>query len=428
MVGVEIKGILVCDQNGLPLASKDVSISPGPIALLSQLASSLSGQRTTVCLENSEAFQIYPMNSLTSLPLTSILSDNLTNYCSGSISIPLIELNLKQTLLGGQSFRWFEQNQNEFIGVLGSFIIYLQRGNENLFYTFYTNVLNKTLLKITNENDRQTEASLILQNYFQLSVKLYDLFEKWCQSDERFQNQIIPSGIRVLAQDPLENLISFICSSNNNVQRITKMVNSLCQEYGKEIGTLNGITYHEFPTIDELDKPNLEKRLRELNFGYRARYIQETVKYLKFTINDALFFDQLKSSSVTEARKQLLKIMGVGRKVADCVLLMSLGKQDVVPVDTHIHAIAVTHYGQRKKIQLNASNYDGISSFFEQLWQPYAGWAQAAAFSNELRLTNNSKSSIQSTSLKRSISSHETHNQCQLVNYKKKGLDQLNKK
>ncbi|CAF3202435.1 unnamed protein product [Rotaria socialis] len=55
MVGVEIKGILVCDQNGLPLASKDVSISPGPIALLSQLASSLSGQRTTVCLENSEA-------------------------------------------------------------------------------------------------------------------------------------------------------------------------------------------------------------------------------------------------------------------------------------------------------------------------------------------------------------------------------------
>lgn len=58
---------------------------------------------------------------------------------------------------------------------------------------------------------------------------------------------------------------------------------------------------------------------------------------------------------------------------------MSLGKQDVVPVDTHIHSIAITHYGQRKKLQLNASNYDDISSFFEQLWKPYAGWAQAVS-------------------------------------------------
>lgn len=58
---------------------------------------------------------------------------------------------------------------------------------------------------------------------------------------------------------------------------------------------------------------------------------------------------------------------------------MSLGKQDVVPVDTHIHSIAVTHYGQRK-LQLTTNNYDNISSFFEQLWSPYAGWAQAVSF------------------------------------------------
>jgi N-glycosylase/DNA lyase len=58
---------------------------------------------------------------------------------------------------------------------------------------------------------------------------------------------------------------------------------------------------------------------------------------------------------------------------------MSLGKQDVVPVDTHIHSIAVTYYGQ-KKLQLNTTNYDIISSFFEQLWKPFAGWAQAVNF------------------------------------------------
>lgn len=59
-------------------------------------------------------------------------------------------------------------------------------------------------------------------------------------------------GIRVLDQDPLENLLAFICSSNNNVQRITKMVNALCEKYGKEIGILNGITYYQFPTLGDL--------------------------------------------------------------------------------------------------------------------------------------------------------------------------------
>ncbi len=143
--------------------------------------------------------------------------------------------------------RWIAQIPNEFIGVLDSYIIRLQHENENLHYIFYTNISNTNLL--TSSNDRQKETSLILHNYFQLSIKLNELFEQWCKSDERFQNKQIPPGIRVLAQDPLENLISFICSSNNNVQRITKMIKLLCDEYGKEIGTLNGITYHQFPTI-----------------------------------------------------------------------------------------------------------------------------------------------------------------------------------
>jgi N-glycosylase/DNA lyase len=142
--------------------------------------------------------------------------------------------------------RWIEQTPNEFIGVLSSYIIYLKHENEYLYYTFYTNTsLNETLLP----SDRQSETSLLLHNYFQLSIKLNDLYETWCKSDERFQNRQIPTGIRVLAQEPLENLISFICSSNNNVQRITKMIRSLCDEYGKNIGTLNEITYYQFPTI-----------------------------------------------------------------------------------------------------------------------------------------------------------------------------------
>ena len=112
---------------------------------------------------------------------------------------------------------------------------------------------------------------------------------------------------------------------------------------------------------------------------------------------------------------------------------MSLDKHDVVPVDTHIHSIAMTYYGQNdkntSKQQLTTANYDDIASFFEKLWQPLSGWAQAvrfsffqfynsryisfsqAAFSNELRLPPSSRTSLQSSarplSLKRSISTHE---------------------
>jgi N-glycosylase/DNA lyase len=100
-----------------------------------------------------------------------------------------------------------------------------------------------------NENDRRVETALILHNYFQLTIKLSELFDKWCKNDRRFEEGQIPIGIRVLAQEPLENLISFICSSNNNVQRITKMIKGLCDEYGKKIGALNGIDYHQFPSL-----------------------------------------------------------------------------------------------------------------------------------------------------------------------------------
>lgn len=133
------------------------------------------------------------------------------------------------------------------MGVLGVYVVRLQYQNDQLRYTFFTNNLES--IEQMHENHRRAETALILHNYFQLTIKLTDLFEKWSRSDERFDQGHMPTGIRILAQDPLENLISFICSSNNNVQRISKMIQALCREYGNKIGTLNGIDYHQFPTL-----------------------------------------------------------------------------------------------------------------------------------------------------------------------------------
>jgi 3-methyladenine DNA glycosylase/8-oxoguanine DNA glycosylase len=74
--------------------------------------------------------------------------------------------------------------------------------------------------------------------------------------------------------------------------------------------------------LDELDRSDLEKHLRELNFGYRARYIQEAIQFIKYTVDGMIFFDRLKTLSTKEARIQLLKIMGVGRKVKTKIFLI----------------------------------------------------------------------------------------------------------
>lgn len=146
--------------------------------------------------------------------------------------------------------RWFEYTLNEFIGVLHAYIIRLRHENALLYYEFYANISDDHSRRSTNE------ADVILRNYFQFSIKLEELIDQWSKTDERFGKKLIPLGIRVLDQDPLENLLSFICSSNNNVQRITKMVKSLCEKYGKLIGNVNGIPYHQFPTIGNSPRKN----------------------------------------------------------------------------------------------------------------------------------------------------------------------------
>ncbi|CAF1381995.1 unnamed protein product, partial [Didymodactylos carnosus] len=147
----------------------------------------------------------------------------------------------------------------------------------------------------------------------------------------------------------------------------------------------------------------LEKKLRDIGFGYRARYIYEAVKFIKNECGGMKHFQYLETLSVQEARNELLRITGVGIKVADCVLLMSLNKSDVVPVDTHMKNIAVQFYGQGNKADvknLSKANYREISSYFEQLWTPKAGWAQAAAFAVELKMPKRLSNISNSSSIK----------------------------
>ncbi|XP_078605713.1 N-glycosylase/DNA lyase-like [Branchiostoma floridae x Branchiostoma japonicum] len=235
----------------------------------------------------------------------------------------------------------------------------------------------------------------ILRDYFQLDVKLTDLYEQWCKADSHFK-QVSPNftGIRMLRQDPVENLFSFICSSNNHISRISGMVERLCEAYSTQLCEVCGVTYYAFPTVSALAGKGVEERLRKLGFGYRARYISETAQYIMEQGGESWLYN-LRTLPYEEAKAELIKLSGVGAKVADCVCLMSMDKTGAIPVDTHVWQIVNRDYKHKLGTTktLTDKTYKEIGDFFRQLWGPYAGWAHSVLFAADLRKFQELKSS-----------------------------------
>ncbi|KIO26234.1 hypothetical protein M407DRAFT_74793, partial [Tulasnella calospora MUT 4182] len=147
-------------------------------------------------------------------------------------------------------------------------------------------------------------------------------------------------------------------------------------------------TFHPFPPPEALAHPSVDSRLRELGFGYRAKYIQKTAALLCERHKDPQnWLKSLRTKTIEEAREALLELHGVGPKVADCILLMSLDKASIVPVDTHVYQIAVKHYGLRAPLKGNMTPvlYAQVAQKLAGVWGDYAGWAHSVMFTADLR-------------------------------------------
>ncbi len=172
------------------------------------------------------------------------------------------------------------------------------------------------------------------------------------------------SGIRILRSNPLEMVIEFIISQNNNIPRIKTIIEKICEAYGEKIED-----FYAFPTLEKLKSIPLEF-FKSIKCGYRDKYLFETIAML----NSEVFLDDLYDMSTEDARKELMKLKGVGRKVADCILLFGYHKTDVFPTDTWI----VQAYN---KINKNCSN-DAIkiSNYFTKIFGELSGYAQQYLF------------------------------------------------
>ncbi|KAH3674544.1 hypothetical protein WICMUC_003221 [Wickerhamomyces mucosus] len=296
----------------------------------------------------------------------------MVNLIWESIKVSPSELSLSKVLRCGQAFRW-KNIGGVWSCSLGPRVVFLRQDNDDLHYSSYP------------QTDKLSE---IIKDYFQLDVKVSELYKLWKKTDTNFNKNCVGfEGVRMLRQDPWENTISFICSSNNNVKRISSMCNNLCLHFGRYILNHEGVDYYEFPSPDKLSPSNAEQKLRDLGFGYRAKYIQKTARMIHESKQD---LSKLRNLPYEETHSELLKFTGVGPKVADCICLMSMDKNEAIPVDTHVYQIAKRDYKLKMKGEtVTKENYALIKKFFIEKWGPYAGWAQSVLFAADLKDLNN---------------------------------------
>ena len=148
-------------------------------------------------------------------------------------------------------------------------------------------------------------------------------------------------GVRILRQDLWEMIVTFLISQQNNIGRIRRCIEALCTRYGEIKVSKNGVEYHAFPTVSTLAKAT-EEELRGIGLGYRARYIVETAQSVQ---TGEVSLEKIEGTRYyRRAKRELMKLSGVGEKVADCICLFALHHMNAFPVDTHIRQVLEEHY------------------------------------------------------------------------------------
>lgn len=227
------------------------------------------------------------------------------------------DFDLKQIFECGQCFRW-DAVGDAYIGVTKDKALKIYKSE------------NKIILEDTTKNDWDT----LFCDYFDMTRDYGKIKETLSQDDKMKEAISFGEGIRILRQDPFEALISFIISASNNIPRIKKIISSLCENFGEEI-MYQGKTYYSFPTPEKLASLTLSE-IDIIRAGFRGKYIISAAKAVESGMLD---LECLKNSSFEYAKSELLKLSGVGNKVAECVLLFGLSKHSGFPVDVWIKRI-----------------------------------------------------------------------------------------
>ena len=240
-------------------------------------------------------------------------------------------LDLKQTLFCGQCFRFKELDGGDFEGFAGDKYVRLTQKPDGIIIDAPENELS------------------FWEDYFDLKLDYSFLLGQFGQ-DATLKAACENRKIRVLKQLPFETLISFIISQNNNIKRITGIIDRLCEQFGEK--TEHGFAFPSSKALAGLS----EEDLAPLRAGFRAKYIIDAANKVE---SGEVDFEKIRLMGDDEAREALKVIKGVGDKVADCVLLFGLYRTSAVPKDVWIKRVNAYYYPDG--LPECVGNYAGIA-------------------------------------------------------------------
>ncbi|KAH0452329.1 hypothetical protein IEQ34_019628 [Dendrobium chrysotoxum] len=293
------------------------------------------------------------------------------------LDVPRSELSLRLTLPTGQTFRWRRTGPSQFTGVVGPHLLSLKHADED--------PSGRVHFFLHDSSDASC-ARAALSDYLNLEISLTAMWRGFSAADPRFDeiSRRFDGGARVLRQDPVECVFQFLCSSNNNIARIEKMVGVL-SSFGEYLGSVGGFHFHQFPTLERLSVVS-EQQLREAGFGYRAKYIVGAIKALQAKPGGGVeWLASLRSMDLQDVLEALCSLPGVGPKVAACIALFSLDQHQAIPVDTHVWQIATRYFmPELSGAQMTPKLSTRVAEIFIATFGKYAGWAQNVLFIGEL--------------------------------------------
>lgn len=266
---------------------------------------------------------------------------------------PVEHFDLTHTFMCGQCFRWYQDPEGTYTGIAYGKAVTMDFKDNTL--TIY--------------NTTEEDVNSVWIDYLDLK-RDYSEIKEFYKSDTYVSRAMeYGYGIHILNQDIFECLISFIISTQNQIPRIKKIVASLSELYGTPCKIGDKVLY-AFPTAEQL-KNVREEDLSGLKAGYRAGYIVDAVSKV---ISGEVKLDMIKDMSYPDAKAELMKIRGVGPKVADCVLLFSACKSEAFPIDVWVSRTMKSLY-----MDESATNKQ-IEKKAEELFGKYAGFAQQYLF------------------------------------------------
>lgn len=229
-------------------------------------------------------------------------------------------LNIELCLFCGQAFRWKKNQDGSFHGVVCHKVTDIEQVEDKIIF----------------KNTSQEDFLSLWQDYFDLTADYVSITDKF-NCDEHLKKAVKEFyGIRILHQQPWEALCSFIISQNNNIPRIMGIIDRLCENFGDKINDND----FSFPSYEKLAGLSVED-LAPLRAGFRSKYIIDAAQKLA---SGEVGIEKIKTMPIDMARRELIKIKGVGAKVAECTLLYGFKRKEAFPVDVWVKKIMSEMY------------------------------------------------------------------------------------